>query len=101
AFELERFEFTADKRIEVEGRWLGVRGRRFMRPTLTLRGAGDDRRMLALLDHKPWDPGQSEWLAAFAWDGDEDGFDEAELAVAPGVEVMLPAPRRPARRSGS
>ena len=32
-FELERFEWTADERIEVEGRWLGVRGRRFMRPS--------------------------------------------------------------------
>lgn len=102
AFELERFEWTADKRIEVEGRWLGVRGRRFVRPTLTLRADGEVRRMLALLDHKPWDPSQAEWIAAFAWDGEHDGIDEAELAVAPGVEVMLPAPReagaKPVRR---
>ena len=91
-FELERFEWTADERIEVEGRWLGVRGRRFMRPTLTLRGGDDERRVLAVLDHKPWDPGDERWLAAFTLDTTSE-FDEAELAVAPGVEVLLPAPR--------
>ena len=28
SFELERFEWTADDRLEVVGRWNGVRGRR-------------------------------------------------------------------------
>src|SRR5438552_1784115 len=97
AFELERFEW-GDERIEVEGRWVGVRGRRFVRPTLTLRGDEADRRMLALLEHKPWDPSDAPWMAAFAWEGEESGFDEAELAVAPGLEVVLPAPRRAAER---
>src|SRR5207249_10364146 len=46
AFELDRIEWTDGERIEVEGRWLGVRGRRFVRPTLTLRGPGGERRML-------------------------------------------------------
>jgi hypothetical protein len=92
-FELERFEWTTGERIEVEGRWLGVRGRRFVRPTLTLRIGGGERRALALLDHKPWDPGDERWLAAFTLDESAAAFEEAELAVAPGLEVVLPAPR--------
>ena len=34
-FELDRFEFTDGDRIALSGRWFGVRGRRFVRPTLT------------------------------------------------------------------
>jgi hypothetical protein len=92
AFELDRFEWAGDERLEIEGRWLGVRGRRFVRPTLTLRGGGGERRILALLEHKPWDPGADAWLAAFAWNGERKEIEVAELAVAPGVEVVLPAP---------
>ena len=99
AFELDRIEWTDGERIEVEGRWLGVRGRRFVRPTLTLRGPGGERRMLALLEHKPWDPGDEAWLAAFAFDGEPTAFDDAELAVAPGLEVVLPAPRQARKRA--
>ena len=36
AFELDRFELTDGQRCELEGRWFGVRGRRFMRPALTV-----------------------------------------------------------------
>lgn len=64
---------------------------RFMRPSLTVGG----RRILAVLDHKPWAPeeGQS-WIAEFPWDGDPDDVDLelAELAVAPSVAVLLGAP---------
>ena len=54
AFEVERFEWTSDDRLLVTGRWFGVRGRRFMRPTLHLRVDGRRRRLIAVLDHKPW-----------------------------------------------
>ena len=36
AFDVERFEWTAVDRLEVRGRWTGVRGRRFMRPSLNI-----------------------------------------------------------------
>jgi hypothetical protein len=90
SFELERFEWTAPDRLELAGRWFGVRGLRFMRPTLDLHGSGDRRRLLALLEHKPWaaDDGQ-EWVAAFPWEGSSEEFTEAELAVAPSVTVEL------------
>ena len=101
AFELERFEWAAEDRIELAGRWLGVRGMRFIRPTLTLRGADGDRRLLALLEHKPWAVDDDElWIAAFAWEGDRASIDEAELAVASGLEVVLPAPRAAKPRRG-
>jgi hypothetical protein len=95
-FQVERFEWTAGDRLEVAGRWFGLRGQRFLRPTLDVEVDGHSRRLLALLDHKPWvvdDDG--EWVAAFAWDGDPVDFTEAELAVAPDLAVELPSPAGP------
>jgi hypothetical protein len=92
-FELDRFEVGEGDRLELRGRWFGVRGRRFVRPTLTLVSeAGPARRALADLEHKPWaaDDGDS-WEAAFPWRGDGEVY-EAELAVAPDITITLPAP---------
>jgi len=93
-FELERFERTSADRIEIAGRWYGLRGRRFVRPVLNLRTAGGSRRRaIALLEHKPWaaDDGQT-WLAAFAWPQGAADVEGAELEVGPGLIVDLPAP---------
>ena len=69
-FEVERFEWVADDRLEVVGRWFGLRGHRFLRPTLDVEVAGERRRMLAVLEHKPWAAEDGEdWVAAFAWAG--------------------------------
>src|ERR1700759_4315687 len=92
-FELERFAWAGDDRLEVTGRWFGVRGRRFVRPTLTLRAAGRRRRMIALLDHKPWAAAEEEpWTAAFAWRGPQEDIAGARLEVAPDVVLELPPP---------
>src|SRR2546430_9341751 len=100
SFELERFELTAPDRLEVAGRWFGVRGLRFMRPALDLQASEDRHRLLALLEHKPWaaEDGE-EWVAAFPWDGDPLEFTEAELAVGPSVAVELPLPGNGSRKS--
>src|SRR3954454_17094311 len=102
AFEVERFGWSADDRLEVTGRWFGLRGHRFMRPVLTLHDGDDRRRMLALLEHKPWaaDEGE-EWVAAFPWQGERVEVAAAELAVAPSVAVDLPLPIGRKRRRGS
>jgi hypothetical protein len=98
-FELERFELAGDARLEVRGRWFGVRGRRFMRPTLTAMADGREQRILAVLDHKPWNAEDGEtWLAAFPSPADPVGLIGAELTVAPGVTVALPPPSAAARR---
>ena len=92
-FELEQFERRGD-RLVVAGHWSGVRGMRFVRPTLTV----GDRRVLAVLDHKPWAPEEGvQWIAEFPWDGDPGEIDlaNAELAVAPSVAVSLAAPGVP------
>jgi hypothetical protein len=87
-FELEQFERSGD-RLRVAGRWSDVRGMRFMRPTLTV----GDRRVLAVLDHKPWMPEEGErWIAEFPWDGADIDPELAELAVAPSVAVSLGSP---------
>src|SRR6185436_15418248 len=81
-FELDRFQWAADDRLEVEGRWFGVRGRRFVRPVLTVQVAGRRRRLLALLEHKPWSADEgATWIAAFPWEGAHDAVGEAELEV--------------------
>jgi hypothetical protein len=103
--EVERFEWTAPDRIELSGIWYGLRGRRFIRPTLVLTGPdGAQQRLLALLEHKPWaaDDGE-DWIAAFAWEGDPIAAESAELNVGSGIDLLLPAPRpeggqKPARR---
>jgi hypothetical protein len=94
-FELERLELTAADRLELSGRWYGVRGRRFVRPTLTLRADGAQHRALADLQHKPWGAEDGEsWLAAFPLDlhGDGAQLGDLELAVAPDIAIPLPAP---------
>src|SRR5215211_6827009 len=91
-FELERFERTAEDRIEISGRWFGLRGRRFVRPVLNLNSGGSKRRAIALLEHKPWAAEDGEvWLAAFRWPDGTGEVSGAELEVGPGLLVELPA----------
>ncbi len=92
-FELDQFEVSGEDRLEVRGRWFGVRGRRFVRPTLLLRADGTPRRALADLEHKPWFAEDGEpWEAVFSCGVDGAEVREAELAVAPDIAVALPAP---------
>ena len=92
AFELDRFELEAGS-LAVEGRWFGVRGRRFVRPSLSRAGAGGSDRVLAGLEHKPWPAEDGEpWEAAFPWPGQVPKGIEFELVVAPDICIRLPAP---------
>ncbi len=93
-FELERFEYSGTGRIEIAGRWFGLRGRRFVRPVLNLTiSGGTRRRAIALLEHKPWAAADGEtWIAAFAWPDGSGEVEHAELEVGPGLMVELPAP---------
>jgi hypothetical protein len=93
AFEVQRFEWTSEDRLELVGRWFGLRGHRFLRPTLDVQVDGDRRRMLADLEHKPWAPEEGQdWIAAFTWRGEPGNFDDGELTVSPDLAVQLPAP---------
>jgi hypothetical protein len=88
-FELERLE-QSDGLLELSGRWFGVRGRRFVRPTLTVVAPGRPQRLLADLRDKPWQAEDgAEWIAAFTWDGDPSDFGEIELNVAPDISIVL------------
>ena len=98
AFELERFRWSDPERLEVQGRWFGVRGRRFVRPVLTVAVDGRRRRLLAVLEHKPWSADEGEpWVAAFPWEGSHDAVGEAELEVG-SLTVDLPPPSGVGRR---
>src|SRR3954468_7976004 len=88
-FALLRLEAGDDGLLEVEGEWSNVRGMRFVRPALVLRDGEHERTLLAVLDHKPWNPDGRPWRAAFPWDGGELDPRRAELAVAPSIVVPL------------
>jgi len=91
-FDVDRVSLGASGQIEVTGRWYGVRGRRFVRPSLTLslRDDGGERRVLADLEHKPWAAQDGEaWFAAFPFDGELEVAERIELAVAPDITVEL------------
>jgi hypothetical protein len=93
AFELERFRWAAPDRLELTGRWFGVRGLRFVRPELFVDVDGAPRRVVAVLDHKPWAPHEGEdWIAAFTWRAASGEVGAAELSVGPGIRVELPPP---------
>ncbi|HWE12335.1 MAG TPA: hypothetical protein VG365_02430 [Solirubrobacteraceae bacterium] len=97
-FELEQFEVIDGDRCEVRGRWLGIRGRRFLRPVLTFTVDGRSMRLLADLAGKPWDAEDGgPWQASFpcALTGTE--LVGAELSVAPDLTVALQSrsPTRP------
>jgi hypothetical protein len=93
---LERIAASGAGRVEVAGRWFGVRGRRFVRPALTVRhGRKGESRALADLEHKPWAAEDGElWLAAFTLERDLDAASQVELSVAPDITVAL---RRPGK----
>jgi hypothetical protein len=83
-FALDSFD-VADGRLVVAGRWYGVTGRRFVRPVLEVDGK---RRVIAVLDHKPWPAVEgADWLAAFPHDGPAG---PSRLQVAPDIAVELP-----------
>src|SRR5919108_592650 len=93
SFEVERFEWAADDRLELAGRWFDVRGRRFLRPTLDLQVDGDTRRLLATLEHKPWAAEEGDvWTAAFEWEGEVPEIDAVQLTVGPDLAVELEPP---------
>jgi hypothetical protein len=98
-FELESCAIDGE-RLEVSGRWHGVRGRRFVRPTLSAQVGRGTVRALADLEHKPWAPDDGEsWVAAFDWTAPMNGIDAFELAVAPDLAVSVPAPGTDGRRT--
>jgi hypothetical protein len=89
-FELDQFEVIDGDRCEVRGRWLGVRGRRFLRPSLTVTVDGRSRRLLADLAGKPWAAEEGgAWHASFPCSLAGAELVEAELSVAPDLTVAL------------
>jgi hypothetical protein len=92
AFVTERFELAGD-RLEISGQWSGLRGRRLMRPVLWLHHGEGRRRLVAVLDHKPWAVDDDDpWLAAFPWPGGPLEAERAELEVGRELVVELPVP---------
>src|SRR5215218_1638111 len=100
-FELERFEWAADDRLEVSGRWHGLTGRRLARPVLTVEVDGRRRRLTALPGGQLPGTGGEPWRATFAWPHGPADVESAELEIGRRLVVDLPAPRRRTRRTQS
>src|SRR5690242_578803 len=96
-FELERFEWSGE-RLEVVGRWSGLRGRRLSRPVLVLDAGGRRVRLNALPGGQLRAGSDEPWRATFAWDADGEDVRGAELEIGRSLIVELPAPRRRAPR---
>jgi hypothetical protein len=90
SFELERFGWASEDRLEVAGRWIGV-SRRLARPTLVVVVDGRRRRLRTLPG--AWGSSTEGWEAAFAWQGGPVDLDGAELEVGRSIVVDLPRPR--------
>jgi len=84
SFDLERFRWVEEGRLEVVGRWTGLRGRG-RRPVLTVGGRRVGGHVLS----------EDPWRAEFEYQGEADG---AELEVGR-IVVDLPRPRRLRRRA--
>ena len=93
SFELERFEWTADDRLVVVGRWNGVSGRRLLRPALHVDAGGRRTRVTGSAED------QDPWRATFDWDAARGDVVGAELELGRSLVVELPPPRRRRRRS--
>ncbi len=87
SFDLERFRWVEEGRLEVVGRWSGLRGRRG-RPVLNVGG----RRVAGQV------AAEDPWRAIFLYDGDPGAMDGAELELGR-IVVDLPRPRRLRRRA--
>src|SRR5215218_5750333 len=94
SFELERFEWAAEDRLEVSGNWQGLTGRRLARPVLTVETDGRRRRLTALPGGQLPRKGGEAWRASFAWPHGAVEIESAELEVGRNLVVDLPAPRR-------
>jgi hypothetical protein len=89
-FQLERFEWIASDRLELAGRWNGLRGRRIAPPVLAFEAEGRRHRLRAM----PGGQLDERWRATFAWDGPAIDIESAELEVGRSLVVDLPRPRR-------
>src|SRR4051794_17437570 len=101
-FALDRFEWTAARRLEVAGRWWsGLEGQEQATPVLALRAGGRVHQLPPI----PESVGGSlasgkRWHAVFAWDGEPAEIEGAELAIGSHLVIELPAPRSSRRRFG-
>ena len=101
AFELERFDWVGEDRLEVVGRWQGLSGRRLTRPALSVEAGGHRHRLSAVPGGHLASPEGALWKAAFAWPYGPEPVEAAELEVARSIVVELPVPRTKRRVPGA
>jgi hypothetical protein len=99
SFSLVRFEWTPPDRLEVVGAWVGVDRDDLSKVMLSLYGPRSTHRLQAIGGNLA---NMRNWSAVFAWTGDPDTVERAELVVGETLVVDLPVSnsKQPRRRFG-
>jgi hypothetical protein len=101
AFVLDRLGLRSADRLEVTGRWSGVRGQDLSRPTLVLVRDGRPERLAALPQTlRARGAERDPWRATFPWRGGDLDYVSAQLEFGSGLVVELPGPLNRSRRFG-
>jgi hypothetical protein len=99
SFSLVRFEWTPPDRLEVVGAWVGVDRDDLSKVMLSLYGPRSTHRLQAIGGNLA---NMRNWSAVFAWTGDPETVERAELVVGETLVVDLPVSnsKQPRRRFG-
>jgi hypothetical protein len=102
AFHLERFAWGGPDRLELAGRFVGLREAPGDAPVLVVRGPEREHRLPAVPETWPGPPTDGEpWEVAFAWQEAPEPFSTAQLELGADFVVALPEPvaKRPRFRN--
>jgi hypothetical protein len=95
-FELAVFGWAGPDRLDIGGRWRGVRAGELAPPELVVRHDGRTLRLPALEREGPQPPPSEQWSANFEWKAGPVALDAPRLEFPDGKVVELPA-LRPSR----
>ena len=101
AFELERFDWVGEDRLEILGRWQGLSGRRLARPSLYVEAGGERRKLGALPGGDLASAEGALWKAAFAWPYGPEPVEAARARGRPQRRRRPPAARTKRRVPGA
>ncbi len=88
SFTLLRFEWTPPDQLDVAGAWTGIDRSDLTDATLVLHGRGSMHRLEAI---RGVSNNSRNWSAGFAWRGDPESIERAELVLGSSLVVELPA----------
>src|SRR4051794_37559757 len=90
-FELERFSWIAPDRLQLCGRFTGLRRAPMVPRELVVQGDGGEQRLPAAPDSETDSPQEGRrWRVDFRWEDTPIAFDSATLVFGDEMRVVLP-----------